>query len=448
MVTKIGSGTGFIADIANETYLLGEDAVLKVPTGQFGIDALDLLGGRSFVIRGRIVEGGQGITIQNDEGAAADKIVVASSGVVATEGAAISVGSGRVTIENAGRISSDTSVALGYTGQRLTLINTGIMTSQDEMAILSRAAFTKADNQGTIHSDTGDGIEFRRDFLLTNSGAIHSNDGNGILLADGASTGRIVNTGTISGGTAAIRIATNNDDGEVLEVVNRGQIIGGINFALSNNDDSVDTAGGKVIGDIQGSEGDNLFVLTNSVVTGDVYGASGDDTYVVSTQNITLLEFALGGTDTIRSSANFSILALANFENIALTGKKDVSATGNDSDNRLTGNSGDNALTGRDGTDTLRGGKGDDKLNGGDAADIFIFKTGDGTDRIENFQFTLVDMDVVDLSGLKSIKNFNDLKNNHLEQVGDNVVIDGLKGDKLVFLDADIEAVNATFFTF
>lgn len=58
---------------------------------------------------------------------------------------------------------------------------------------------------------------------------------------------------------------------------------------------------------------------------------------------------------------------------------------GNAAANLLEGRGGDDRLSGGDGDDTLDGGPGDDILAGGAGADEFVFRRGDGADRVEDF---------------------------------------------------------------
>ena len=53
--------------------------------------------------------------------------------------------------------------------------------------------------------------------------------------------------------------------------------------------------------------------------------------------------------------------------------------------NALTGALGNDSLSGLDGDDRLIGGKGNDTVTGGLGLDTFIFKAGDGNDRVTDF---------------------------------------------------------------
>lgn len=131
------------------------------------------------------------------------------------------------------------------------------------------------------------------------------------------------------------------------------------------------------------------------------FGGMGRDTYIVNDAEDQVREYAGQGRD--RVNANLSWKLEANVEVLALQGGADLDGTGNGLKNVLLGNSGDNGLSGRGhqdalrgmrgddrlfgggGADTLAGGKGHDMLKGGRGDDTFIFRSGDGHDRITDF---------------------------------------------------------------
>ena len=87
-------------------------------------------------------------------------------------------------------------------------------------------------------------------------------------------------------------------------------------------------------------------------------GGAGNDTYVVDNINDTFVEFGGQGNDTVE--IGMAITLGANLENAVLTGSGNITAIGNELDNRLTGNSGDNLLDGKVGNDFMEGGFGND----------------------------------------------------------------------------------------
>ncbi|HLO76566.1 MAG TPA: M10 family metallopeptidase, partial [Magnetospirillum sp.] len=98
-------------------------------------------------------------------------------------------------------------------------------------------------------------------------------------------------------------------------------------------------------------------------------GESGNDVYMVDSQGETVTELVDAGTDTVISSANYTLGD--NVENLTLGGSV-VSGTGNALANTLIGNSAANSLTGGDGADTLDGGTGGDVLTGGTGDDTYV----------------------------------------------------------------------------
>ncbi len=73
----------------------------------------------------------------------------------------------------------------------------------------------------------------------------------------------------------------------------------------------------------------------------------------------------------------------------------DDQVRGTQEDDRLFGLSGSDHLDALDGDDTLIGGIGDDYLEGGSGADTYVFSTGDGNDRISDWDSTPETQDVI-----------------------------------------------------
>lgn len=66
-------------------------------------------------------------------------------------------------------------------------------------------------------------------------------------------------------------------------------------------------------------------------------------------------------------------------------GSESESIIGNNDDNQLIGDNDDDDIYGRGGNDTIEGGLGDDELFGGSGDDVYVYRLGDGNDRIFNF---------------------------------------------------------------
>jgi Ca2+-binding RTX toxin-like protein len=94
-------------------------------------------------------------------------------------------------------------------------------------------------------------------------------------------------------------------------------------------------------------------------------GGVGDDVYRVDSATDVIVEAAGAGYDRVESSVGISLYstALANIEELVLTGSGALWGTGNGLANRIEGNIGNNTLQGMGGNDTLIGGYGIDTVS-------------------------------------------------------------------------------------
>jgi Ca2+-binding RTX toxin-like protein len=193
--------------------------------------------------------------------------------------------------------------------------------------------------------------------------------------------------------------------------------------------------GGTIEGNVELGYGNDVFNNHGGKLAGTVSGGAGNDTYVVDDAGLDLSEGNKGGHDIVKSSVSYTLAN--NFETLQLTGKANLTGTGNHGDNHLIGNAGNNVLAGR---------LGDDILTGHGGADVFVFKTGDERDTITDFDVSGKHHDIIDLDG-EGIGGFTELKH-HMSQHGDNVVIDFGSGDKLILDHLDIHDLNGKDFDF
>jgi hypothetical protein len=141
-------------------------------------------------------------------------------------------------------------------------------------------------------------------------------------------------------------------------------------------DDSLYGNGGDDI--LIGGAGDDTLI---GGAGGDVMGGGlGNDTYVVDSSNDLTLENANEGTDTVKASTHYRLLA--NVENLTLTGGADLQGYGNALANTLAGNAGMNLLDGGAGADVMIGGAGSDFYFVDDIGDQVIEKANEGSDTV------------------------------------------------------------------
>ncbi|WP_445679178.1 beta strand repeat-containing protein [Radicibacter daui] len=203
---------------------------------------------------------------------------------------------------------------------------------------------------------------------------------------------------------------------------------------------------------LTGGSGNDM--LNGGAGADSLIGGGGDDTYIIDNIGDTVTEADGEGTDLIQSSVSIDLsaggFAGQEIENITLTGKAAINATGNELDNILTGNAGANILTGGEGNDTLNGGAGADTLVGGAGDDTYIIDNardgvieagGEGTDLIQSSvsinlsssTFSGQEIENVTLTGKASLSiTGNELDNTLTGNAGANVIDGGTGADTMI----------------
>ena len=120
---------------------------------------------------------------------------------------------------------------------------------------------------------------------------------------------------------------------------------------------------------------------------------------------------------------------------------------GLDGNDRISGLGGKDLLRGDDGNDILDGGAGDDGLYGGTGNDRFVFAGSFGSDTIFDFE-TAGKREKIDLSDVSGIRNFRDLKKNHLSNSDDGAVIDDGDGNFILLEDVFRADLSSNDFLF
>jgi Ca2+-binding RTX toxin-like protein len=208
-----------------------------------------------------------------------------------------------------------------------------------------------------------------------------------------------------AGGTAAVQFAT------VLAAAATPSPLALTDFLLQGTSARV----------INGTPGNDT--LTAGTAFDSLVGGLGNDTYNVAWSTVTVVEALNAGTDTIYSSATFTLPA--NVENLVLTGTTAINGTGNTLNNSIIGNIAANTLSGSDGNDTLDGGAGADSLVGGlgddlyivdNIADVVVEAAASGTDSVQSLvTYTLsANVENLALTGAAAINGTGSIDNNYL----------------------------------
>lgn len=284
-------------------------------------------------------------------------------------------------------VGSTTTMSTGFGNHSVHVGKTGSVTGAGKHGIEMLGQDNELVNDGSVVSLFDGGAALYQsgdDASIQNHGSM-SGDFGILLLGDGDSSD-IVNTGVISGRTAAIRasgqsinlvntgtitVAKGSGGGEAIDILNgssspnyitnTGTIVGDISGALDQSLDLINS--GTITGLVELSNQSDTFDGRGGTVNGAIAGLGGDDVYIVDDATITIWESSQGGTDTVRSTVDFRLTEFV--ENLTLLGSSDLSGTGNSGSNRINGNDGDNRLNGGSGDDTLWGSVGDDDLRGG-----------------------------------------------------------------------------------
>lgn len=383
-----------------------EEGVTLSGAPAFGTKAYDHV---ELAVNGKILTSGNGIFLGSSlPGQDSDDmaVTVSKSGRIGAEYFGIAVVGDDSTIENDGRITTQSANAIYLEGDNVSLVNTGLLRSAGVPAVdLSGTAVFSIQNSGRIET-------------IANDNAITGHD---------VSDGSIVNlkSGVIAG---AIDFSdASGGDGSV-EIINKGKIAEGV--GANNPGISFDDANDRLVnrgligGDVNFGDGDDFGDFRNGTMNGAfILGGDGDDTFIISDTSSKIFEFLNAGNDTIKTTVSYALgnTIFDRIEALTAIGKKDVDLTGNDQANDLTGNAGDNMLSGGAGDDSLVGNRGDDALSGNDGADDFYFFRKTGDDTITDLD---VDHDTIHFGNVPGFGSIDDVKSHITFAKNGDAVID------------------------
>jgi serralysin len=167
-------------------------------------------------------------------------------------------------------------------------------------------------------------------------------------------------------------------------------------FGLAGNDTLRGGAGNDLL---EGGDGNDTLdggtgndTLNGSKGADSMNGGKGNDIYIVDNRGDVVRETSnlKSEVDTVRSSISYRLVL--NVEKLVLTGNATINGTGNGLSNTIAGNSAANVLYGGAGNDFLTGGLGADRFG-------FNRRTGDGIDRVSDFNSVSGDKMVISAAG-------------------------------------------------
>lgn len=400
------------------------------PTGQLNSkDAVAVRSSTSTVqVLGTVTGATHGILFESTERLGSGAVQIGQTGSVAGEtaigsgralivannggiyGSAIGVGStSTLRVTNSGYISGGQAITAD---DKITVINSGLIETLDQIAIFGSAKADVVTNDGRIwgeiHGSDGDD-------RIINSGRIIGSLTLAAVVGVGTDADTVINRGVIDGalstGSAADRLINSGafngtvDMGVGGDLVDnwRGTIDGAI--SLGADDDilrpgaGIETAnGGTGIDTLDFTRGTAItFALDGSL---DATGWASDDTF-------SAFENVIGsrlGNDVLVGDAGANRLdGLGGNDQLSGGGDKDKLFGGNGAD-QLDGGSGDDQLNGGAGNDVLIGGLGADSLFGDLGADTFVIRRGETGATYETADFILgfsrAEKDRIDISAI------------------------------------------------
>jgi Ca2+-binding RTX toxin-like protein len=181
------------------------------------------------------------------------------------------------------------------------------------------------------------------------------------------------------------------------------------------------------------SGGDGNDTLDGGTGADTLIGGLGNDTYLVDSGSDIVTEQLNEGTDTVQSSATYTLAA--NVEHLTLTGTAAVNATGNALANTLTGNSAANVLTGGAGNDTYVVSTGD----------TVVENLNEGTDTVQSdVTWTLgANLENLTLTGTAAVNGTGNSVNNTLRgNSAANLLTGGAGNDTYVVSTGDTVVEN------
>ena len=321
---------------------------------------------------GRVIDGSSAVFFQNSgvvDGSGGifssnSYVVVENNGLMTTKNSVLAEGATGLFVYNSGQMTANSTDGLLYASVG-TFINNGVLNAYSD-AVQLQGANVEITNSGDIVGSRGIYANaLGSDLTLTNTGTIFGHSLTGVE-GFGVSGWRVFNEGTIAGSAAYSGLSIVGATGAHL-IKNSGVISGGATTAINISNDSASTAfghtivnSGEILGDINLSQGNDVYNGRSGFVSGVIDAGTGDD-IITGGEAADVIDGGAGANE-IRS-----------------LGGDDVITTGDDADFIVSGAGDDDIISGN-GDDTIRGGDGEDQINGQGGVDFI--QGGNGNDYI------------------------------------------------------------------
>jgi len=361
-----------VGGLGNDTYVIDEAADIVTEAANAGTDTVLFEGSGDYTLGGNVenlilgadAANGTGNALANAiTGNAEANVLNGGAGADTLTGAA---GDDTYVVDNAGdqaieqadggtdQVNASISYTLGAELENLTLVGTSAINGTG-----NALGNVITGNSAANILNGGAGAD-----LLVGGG------GNDTYVVDDA--GDVIDESVNGGaGTDTVQSSISFDLGAA-------QVLGDVERLTLTGTANIEGTGNGLNNVITGNSGDNL--LDGGGGVDSLAGGLGNDTYVTDGGD-TITEAAAAGTDTVRSSVDYTLGA--NLENLVLLGAA-LAGTGNSLDNTITGNAEANLLSGGAGIDTLIGGVGDDIYIVDNAADVATELAGEGIDEVRS----------------------------------------------------------------
>jgi Ca2+-binding RTX toxin-like protein len=288
---------------------------------------------------------------------------------------------GSITIGAAANLKSNGGAAIAAFAEDLAITNLGELAGK--FGIRTDNADGFIENIGDIVAKKHCILSEGEDLDILNSGLLKSQNDAAVVLTGNGNV--FVNQGIIRGPDDGASIRIDSLDGDANTISIQGRLFSD-DIAIQGGDgvDRIDiNPAGIVKGDIVLGKGEDEFTFRGAL-DGVVRGGQGNDLYDIGKFDVKIVETANGGNEDFITATVDTVLP--DFvEGAIFFGTKNVDITGNSLDNIIEGNRGVNVLRGLGGDDRMFSDSGNDKIFLGKGNDTFQLTEGDGRDTLMDF---------------------------------------------------------------